>query len=54
VRWWSYYSPAWSSFGLWDLKGLTLDEVTPLTLDHPALVEASRTIVRRVVAGRRS
>jgi len=54
VRWWSYYAPAWSSFGLWDVKGLTLDGVTPLTLDHPALVEASRTIVRRVVASRRA
>jgi hypothetical protein len=53
VRWWSYYNPAWSSFGLWDVKALALAEVTPLTLDHPALVEASRTIVRRVVAPRR-
>jgi hypothetical protein len=53
VRWWSYYDPAWSSFGLWDIEGLTLDDVTPLTLDHPALVEASRTIVRRVVVKRR-
>jgi hypothetical protein len=54
VRWWSYYDPAWSSFGLWDIKHLNLDEVTPLRLDHPALAEASRTIVRRVVAARRS
>jgi hypothetical protein len=54
VRWWSYYDPAWSSFGLWDIKHLTLEEVRPLRLDHPALLEASRTIVRRVVAARRS
>jgi len=53
VRWWSYYDPAWFSYGLWDVKALTLAEVTPLTLDHPALEEASRTIVRRVVAVRR-
>jgi hypothetical protein len=53
VRWWSYYDPAWSSFGLWNLKGLALDQVTPLTLDHPALIEASRTIVRRIVVARR-
>lgn len=53
VRWWSYYAPAWSSFGLWDTQGLSLAEVSPLALDHPALVEASRTIVRRVIASRR-
>jgi hypothetical protein len=52
VRWWSYYDPAWSSFGLWDIKRLSLDEVTLLGLDHSAILEASRTIVRRVVAGR--
>jgi len=52
VRWWSYYDPAWSSFGLWDTKHLTLDEVSLLLLDHPALLEASHTIVRRVVARR--
>lgn len=48
VRWWSYYDPAWSSFGLWDTKHLTIEEVRPLKLDHAALLEASRTIVRRV------
>jgi hypothetical protein len=52
VRWWSYYHPAWSSYGLWEVRSLTLDEVTPLTLDHPALIEASRTIVRRIVGTR--
>jgi len=54
VRWWSYYDAAWSSVGLWDVKGLALDGVAPLTLEHPALVEACRTIVRRVVEARRS
>jgi hypothetical protein len=48
VRWWSYYSPKWSSYGLWDLRGLSFEDVTPLRLDHPALVEASNTIVRRI------
>jgi RES domain len=52
VRWWSYYDPAWSSFGLWDTEQLSLDEVTLLRLDHPALIEAGRTIVRRVVRTR--
>jgi hypothetical protein len=52
VRWWSYYDGRWSSFGLWDIKRLTVDEVSVLRLDHPALLEASRAIVRRVVGSR--
>ena len=49
VRWWSYYDPSWSSFGLWHLHHLRIEQVIPLTLDHPALLEASRAIVRRVI-----
>jgi RES domain-containing protein len=49
VRWWSYYDSKWASFALWDLRGLRLESVDLLTLDHPALEEAGRTIVRRVV-----
>jgi len=53
VRWWSYYDPAWSSFGLWEIKHLALEEVSMLKLDSPPLVEASRTIARRIVGARR-
>jgi hypothetical protein len=49
VRWWSYYSPAWASIGLWKTDNLVLDEVVRLRLDHPAVLEAGRTIVRRVI-----
>jgi hypothetical protein len=49
VRWWSYYDPRWASVGLWDTRRLTLEDVNPLSLHDPALVEASRTIVRRIV-----
>jgi RES domain len=49
VRWWSYYDPRWASFGLWDRRRLTLEEVAPLRLDDAAVVEASRAIVRRIV-----
>jgi len=52
VRWWSYYDPGWSSFGLWDIKHLTLEDVSVLRLDQPILLEASRTIVRRAVGQR--
>ncbi|MGA3078908.1 MAG: RES family NAD+ phosphorylase [Bryobacteraceae bacterium] len=52
VRWWSYYDPSWSTYGLWDIEDLTLEEVRLLTLDDAALLEASRSIVRRVVGHR--
>jgi hypothetical protein len=54
VRWWSHYDPAWHSFGLWDIGKLVLAQVTHLRLDNPALLEASRTIVRRIITGDRS
>ena len=52
VRWWSCYDPQWASVGLWDVRRLTVEEVRPLRLSDPALVEASRTIMRRIVAVR--
>ena len=48
IRWWSYYDPQWASFGIWYTVSLELLEVVRLTLTHPALVEAARTIARRV------
>ena len=53
IRWWSYYDPRWTSYGLWDLRKLRLKDVTPLQLDDPAVVEASRTIARRIMEPRR-
>ena len=49
VRWWSYYDPRWASVGLWDTSRLEVEDVQSLRVDHPALVEASRTIVRRII-----
>jgi hypothetical protein len=49
VRWWSYYDSQWASFGLWNISRLELDEVKVLRLDDPALLDASRTIARRIV-----
>jgi hypothetical protein len=54
VRWWSYYDPRWVSVGLWDIGRLKLEEVRPLRLDDPELVEASRTIVRRIIENPRT
>jgi hypothetical protein len=52
VRWWSYYEPKWASFGLWNLRRLKIKEIALLQLDSPALLEASRTIVRPVAGAR--
>jgi hypothetical protein len=49
VRWWSYYDPRWASFGIWDFTAITFVAVRALTVSDPALVEAARTIARRVV-----
>ncbi len=54
VQWWSYYDSQWTSVGLWDTSKLALADVEILHLDHPALIEASRTIARRIVEKRRS
>jgi hypothetical protein len=49
IRWWSYYEPRWASLGLWELSQLRLEEVRSLRLDDAALLEAARTILRRVI-----
>jgi len=46
VRWWSYYDARWYSYGLWELRGLTVSAVVPLTLDHAAVVEAAQVLRR--------
>ena len=49
VRWWSYYDPRWTSFGIWDIDGIAVQAVNVLRLDAPAVLEAARTIARRIV-----
>ena len=49
VRWWSYYDPQWAGFALWNVSRLQLKNVKLLRLDEPALVDAGRTIARRIV-----
>jgi hypothetical protein len=46
ARWWSYYDPEWGSLGLWAPAQLTVAHVAPLTVDHPALLDAAAAIVR--------
>lgn len=50
IRWWSYYDSRWASLGLWDVSELRLEEVTVLRLDDAFLLEAARTIARRVTS----
>ena len=49
VRWWSYYDPRWSSFGIWETGRLSLVDVRVLRLDDGAVMEAAQTIARRIV-----
>ena len=49
VRWWSYYDSRWASFGIWDMRYVRLADVEVLTSAHPAVEEAARIIIRRVV-----
>lgn len=46
VRWWSFHDPRWYSYGIWDRKDLRVIGVEPLSLEHPAVVEAA-TLFRR-------
>ena len=51
VRWWSYRDPRWAAFGIWERSGLSLAEKPePLTIGHPALLEAASVLPRLVVA----
>jgi hypothetical protein len=49
ARWSSYYDSQWASVGMWNISRLELEDVVILRLDDPALLDASRTIARRIV-----
>lgn len=51
VRWWSFYDSRWYSYGLWERRHLTVIGVEPLSLDHPAVVEAATVLRRSRAAG---
>lgn len=46
VRWWSYYDPRWFAYGLWDRRELKVAGIEPLSLDHPAIVQAAGVLRR--------
>lgn len=52
VRWWSIHRPQWPLVALWSPPGepleLSLEQVEPLTLDHPAVIESGRTLAKLV------
>jgi hypothetical protein len=49
VSWWSRRDARWTSAGLWHVAGATVEDVTVLDLDHPAVVEAAGVLLRRVL-----
>ncbi len=52
ISWWSYYDPEWPAGGLWCPSGqgtvaaLDVVAVEPLGAQHPAVVEAARSLLR--------
>jgi len=44
VLWWPYFRPSWTVLASWVRP--TLCEVTPLTVDHPALQDAAVSLKR--------
>lgn len=48
IRWWSYYDPRWGSHGIWALEALEVADVAPLSIDHPAILEAADVLKRMV------
>ena len=48
VRWWSYYDPRWATFGLWRTEVISLAGVRVLRLTDAGIVDAARTIARRI------
>ena len=51
LQWWSFHLPEWTNVMLWDADNLTLAGAPEvLTLRHPWLVDAARTIHRTIAA----
>lgn len=48
IRCWSAWDSRWGAHGLWELRGVRVVEVIPLTAEHPALVEAAAMLARPV------
>ncbi|MGC5246045.1 RES domain-containing protein [Gordonia sp. DT219] len=46
VQWWSFHRPFWTVLGCWQRP--TLERVEPLTIDHPAIVDAGRALYREI------
>lgn len=50
IRWWLYYDPRWTSFGIWDFDRISLEDIRTLRLNDAAVIEAARVIIRRIVS----
>lgn len=48
VRWWGYHEATWGSIGLWRTTGMRVKSIEPLTLDHPAVIEAADRLGRLI------
>lgn len=46
IRWWSVYDARWGIFGLWNLTGVEVAELTPLDRSLPIVHEAAAALRR--------
>lgn len=50
ARWWSYYNPAWTALGLWDVESLRFTGAAEtLAAEHDLVTRTAREIVRQIV-----
>ena len=45
ISWWSFHHPQWTVVALWNIKPEPV-EVAPLSLSHPAVVDASMLLAK--------
>jgi len=48
IQWWSRHNADWPVLGMWDLDGLEVLDIEPLTLFTPAVVESANQLARRI------
>ncbi len=48
IAWWSFNDARWKSAGLWNLEIVAAYGADPLTIDHPAMIEAAAVLDVRI------
>lgn len=53
IRWWSFHQPQWRVWCLWEVSP-TAVQIDPLSVSHPAVVDAARTLIKPIPQRRNS